>query len=183
VGNLERYQGVQVLLEGFRTMADRQPAQLVIIGGSPAHIDQYQRKVRDWGLSDRIHFLGPRPMADLGWYLGQANVLASPRITGTNTPMKIYSYLDSGTAVLATRLPTHTQVLDDSIACLVKPTADGVADGLVRLLSEPHLRTELARNAKQRVRQKYSREAFERKVHAFYDDVEARLATADLVNR
>ncbi len=183
VGNLERYQGVQLLLDGFRAMADRQPAQLVIIGGNRAHIEQHEREVRDWGLSDRIHFLGPRPMADLGWYLGQADVLASPRVTGTNTPMKIYSYLDSGTAVLATRLPTHTQVMDDRIACLVEPSADGVADGLVRLLSEPRLRTELACNAKQRVKQEYSRGAFERKVHTFYDEVEARLATQGRASR
>ena len=42
-----------------------------------------------------------------------ADVLVSPRLKGLNTPMKIYSYLDSGSAVLATRLRTHTQVLDD----------------------------------------------------------------------
>ena len=48
-------------------------------------------------------------------------MLVSPRLKGLNTPMKIYSYLDSGSAVLATRLRTHTQVLDDGIAYLVEP--------------------------------------------------------------
>ena len=50
-------------------------------------------------------------------------MLVSPRLKGLNTPMKIYSYLDSGSAVLATRLRTHTQVLDDRLAYLVDPGA------------------------------------------------------------
>ena len=56
--------------------------------------------------------------------LGEADVLVSPRLKGLNTPMKIYSYLDSGTAVLATRLRTHTQVLDDRTAYLVDPVSE-----------------------------------------------------------
>jgi glycosyltransferase involved in cell wall biosynthesis len=179
VGNLEPYQGVQLLLEGFRRIAGTRPAQLVIIGGSAADIRDYRHRIRDWGLGGRIHFLGTRPLSSLGWYLGQADVVASPRTTGTNTPMKVYSYLDSGRAVLATRLPTHTQVLDDRVACLVEPEPAAVAAGLDRLLSDPALRAELARNAGELVRQEFSREAFERKVNAFYDNLEARLLTPE----
>ena len=34
---------------------------------------------------------------------------------GTNTPLKIYQYLRSGRPIVATRLLTHTQVLDDEV--------------------------------------------------------------------
>jgi glycosyltransferase involved in cell wall biosynthesis len=179
VGNLEPYQGVQLLLEGFRAMAANRPAQLVIIGGSTASVREHQQRIQDGALDARIHFLGPRPLSSLGWYLRQADVVASPRTTGTNTPMKIYSYLDSGTAVLATRLPTHTQVLDDSVACLVEPNPAAVAAGLDRLLSDSALRADLARNAGALVKREFSREAFERKVNAFYDGLEARVLTPE----
>ena len=44
----------------------------------------------------------------MGVLMAQADVLISPRIKGVNTPMKIYSYLDSGRCVLATDLQlTH----------------------------------------------------------------------------
>ena len=36
----------------------------------------------------------------------------SPRSRGTNTPLKIYQYLRSGKPIVATRLLTHTQVLE-----------------------------------------------------------------------
>ena len=56
--------------------------------------------------------------------MAQADVLVSPRTKGANTPMKVYSYLDSGVAVLATRLPTHTQVMNDETALLAEPTPE-----------------------------------------------------------
>jgi glycosyltransferase involved in cell wall biosynthesis len=115
-------------------------------------------------------------VAALGWYLGQAAVVVSPRTKGQNTPMKVYSYLDSGRPLLATRLPMHTQVLDDDVALLVDPDPGALGDGLAQLLTSEELQTRLARNAKQRVQVAFSRQAFERKVAAFYDLVERELS-------
>ena len=58
------------------------------------------------GIDTRVHLVGQRPVGQIGHYMAQADVLVSPRIQGLNTPMKVYSYLDSGVAVLATRLST-----------------------------------------------------------------------------
>ena len=52
-------------------------------------------------------------------------MLVSPRSTGTNTPLKIYQYLRSGRPIVATRLLTHTQVLDDDVAILTRRRRKG----------------------------------------------------------
>src|SRR5690606_30645805 len=130
----------------------------------------------DLGIAQRVHFLGPRPIEHLGGYLEQADVLASPRVLGTNTPMKLYSYLDSGRAVLATRLPTHTQVLDDSVALLVDPTPEHFGTGLARLLGDAELREVLGRQARQRVQEEYTPQAAKRKLLAFYNLLEREMA-------
>ena len=57
-------------------------------------------------------FAGERPAAEIPAYLLAADVLVSPRSRGTNTPLKIYQYLRSGKPIVATRLLTHTQVLE-----------------------------------------------------------------------
>jgi glycosyltransferase involved in cell wall biosynthesis len=179
VGNLEAYQGIDLLLEAFALTAPQaSDACLVVIGGRPEQIEHYRRRGRDLGIADRAHFIGPRPLAALRGYLEQATILVSPRIHSRNTAMKIYSYIDSGRALLATRLPTHTQVLDDRIALLADPDPASMARGMVRLLREPALRERLAREAKWRVRHEYGPEAFQRKLVAFYDRVEWRLADA-----
>ena len=66
--------------------------------------------------------------------------LVSPRLHGENTPFKVYTYLASGKPVVATRLPTHTQLMDDSIAVLVEPTAAGLAGGIRSVLADPRSR-------------------------------------------
>jgi glycosyltransferase involved in cell wall biosynthesis len=184
VGNLMPYQGIDLLLEGFRLAASRHPtAQLVVIGGSEEDIRSYRGRASRLGIDDRVHLLGPRPSSELGGFLAQATLLVSPRTLGVNTPMKIYSYLDSGSAVLATRLPTHTQVLDDDIACLVVPDPTAMGEGILRLLSDPSLRESLATRARQRVREEHSREAYVRKLNDFYDRVEDRLGSLDVLGK
>jgi len=176
VGNLEAYQGIDLLLEGFaRALRDVPAARLVVIGGAPEAIETYRQIVARMGMGKNVVFAGPRPVERLGDFLQQATVLVSPRSQGTNTPMKVYSYLDSGRPLLATRLPTHTQVLDDDVACLVEPEPEAVARGLVLLLRSEPLRRRLAENARELAQREFTPAAFERKLLAFYEAVARRI--------
>jgi glycosyltransferase involved in cell wall biosynthesis len=176
VGNLERYQGIDLLLQGFRVTLRRLPsASLVIIGGREDDIRRYRAMAAALGIASRVHFLGPRPVQVLSILLRQVDVLVSPRLKGLNTPMKIYSYLDSGTAVLATRLTTHTQVLDDRTAYLVDPEPEALGVGLATLLSDGRLRERLGAKAQAYVREEFSPEAARRKLTSFYDAMEAKV--------
>ena len=179
VGNLERYQGIDLLLEGFRhTLLQMKQARLVIVGGRKDDIDRYGRRATALGIRQAVHFLGPKPVSELGDLLREADVLVSPRLKGTNTPMKIYSYLDSGTAVLATRLRTHTQVLDERTAYLVDPEPLALGTGLATLLGDGSLREGLAARAKDHVQREFTPEAAARKLEAFYTMIEAGLTEA-----
>ena len=175
VGNLEKYQGIDLLIESFREALDTTAAAyLVIIGGSQDDILFYQQRVEQLSMEGRVFFCGQRPVEMLGSYLSQADILVSPRIQGNNTPMKIYSYLDSGKAVLATKLPTHTQVLDDSIACLVAPEKTSMAAGIITLVNNAELRKNLGTRARERVKSEYSLPVFKKKVAAFYQALSLR---------
>lgn len=179
VGNLEHYQGIDLLLDGFRHTLQRLPnAILVIVGGRPDDITRYRQRAAALSIGPRVHFLGPRPIALLAQLLHQADVVVSPRLKGLNTPMKIYSYLDSGTPVLATRLRTHTQVLDDRFAYLVDPTPQALGEGLAALLADRPLRERLALRAKEYVQQEFTPEAARRKLTSFYSVMEGKVAGA-----
>lgn len=179
VGNLEGYQGIDLLLESFHVARGQGvEGNVVIIGGTAEHIDQYRQKVAQLGVENKVFFCGPRPVEQLGGYLAQADILLSPRIQGNNTPMKLYSYLDSGKAVLATRLPTHTQVLTDDIACLVEPTRSAMAAGMVRLLSDPQLCLTLGEKGRKIAQENYSLASFQKKLSRFYLEVTKVLAAA-----
>jgi glycosyltransferase involved in cell wall biosynthesis len=176
VGNLEPYQGIDLLLEAFaRALAEVPEAKLAVVGGAPEHIAHYSRAAKLSGIAGSVHFAGPRPVSQLGACLRRATVLVSPRLEGSNTPMKVYSYLDSGRALLATRLPTHTQVLHEEIAFLADPDPGSMARGLVRLLQDELLRERLASNARQFAQRELTPQAFESKLLLFYDAVARKI--------
>lgn len=173
VGNLEPYQGIDLLLEAFALFPreERQEYGLVLIGGREEDIGRYRKKADSLGIGEQIHFLGPRPVRHLGGYLRQADILLSPRIQGNNTPMKLYSYLASGKALIATRLPTHTQVLDEDIALLCAPEPKAFMLAMHALAEDGELRERIGRAAERRARERYSREAYREKLRRFYLEV------------
>ncbi len=169
VGNLESYQGIDLLLDSFaRASADGSPMRLVVAGGRADDVRRYRARAEALGLGRTVSFLGPQPVGLLAALFEAADVLVSPRIKGSNTPMKLYSYLASGKAVLATDLPTHTQALDPDTACLAAPEPDAFAAGLRRLAADPALRAALGARAAAVAHERHSREAFAREAAALY---------------
>jgi glycosyltransferase involved in cell wall biosynthesis len=176
VGNLAPYQGIGLLLEGFaRALPEVPRARLVIMTGSADLVGQYRSLAESLGIAGSVCFAGPRPVEELGACLRQATVQVSPRVHGDNTPMKVFSCLDSGRPLLATRLPTHTQVLDDEVALLVEPDPGAMGKGIVQLLHDEVLRERLATNARQLVQRDFTMDAFRRKLLNFYDALEERI--------
>lgn len=179
VGNLESYQGIDLLIESFAKIYPLQlNAQLVIVGGTTKQINHYTEKTRSLKCAKGVTFLGPRPVNSLATLLTSADILVSPRTKGNNTPMKIYSYLHSGTPLLATDLPTHTQVLDNSIALLSPPNSDDFGAGLSRLISDSNLRMQIGKRAKEISDELYTVEAFEKQIALLYSQVVRQMGHA-----
>ena len=177
VGNLQRYQGVEQLVRAMSQVPKALDLTLVLIGGTEGDVARMRALVRKLHLDDRVYLLGPRPLAQLTGFLEQADILASPRVRGSNTPMKVYSYMNSGTSILATRILSHTQVLDDDCALLVESNPEELAKGLATLAADEALRARLGAAARRRASERYSVEAFREKVRAAYRTLEA-LGTA-----
>jgi len=177
VGNLQRYQGVEQIVRAMAQLPQALDLTMVLIGGAADDIARMRVLVRKLHLEEHVYLLGPRPLAQLTGFLAQADILVSPRLCGSNTPMKVYSYMNSGTAILATRILSHTQVLDDDCAYLVEPSPQSLAKGLTTLAADDALRARLALAARRRARDRYSVEAFREKVSAAYRTLEA-LGTA-----
>ena len=176
VGNLERYQGIDLLLNSFKlVVAHTAEARLVIIGGASEHIKYYRQRSRQLGIEAQVHFTGKRPVEDLAHYLSQADILVSPRIQGNNTPMKLYSYLDSGKVLLATDLPTHTQVLNPQVAWLAAPEPQEFSQGMLQLIQNQALREQLGVEAQALIAKQHTFEAFSDKLTGLYDWLQMQL--------
>ncbi len=176
IGNLEPYQGMDLLLRAFALFhKTRNEATLVVVGGAPRAIARYQAQAARYGIDEYVRFIGPRPLDCMAGLFHQADILVSPRIRGVNTPMKIYSYLQSGKPILATDLPTHTQVLSSDVAELAPPTARCFAEAMRRLADDPEGRRQMARRAAALAEERYSLPVFERSAGELYQWLETQV--------
>jgi glycosyltransferase involved in cell wall biosynthesis len=163
-GNFEPYQGVDLLVDAAARLTG---AQFLFMGGEPAEIARMAARAAASGA--RCVFAGKRPVSELPLFLAAADVLVSPRRTGANTPFKVYTYLASGKPVVATRIATHTQLLDDSLAVLTEPTPEGLASGVRRALADPAAAAARAQRGRQLIEREYSAARFEEKVRRAYE--------------
>jgi glycosyltransferase involved in cell wall biosynthesis len=160
-GTFERYQGLDLLFDAARVVVRARPdARFVLAGGRPEQIAEARADADRAGVAGAVIFAGQRPAEEIPSFLDAADVLVSPRSTGTNTPLKIYQYLRSGRPIVATRLLTHTQVLSDTVAILTPPTAEGFARGILDALQDPARARAIGSQARELAETKYSYEAY-----------------------
>jgi glycosyltransferase involved in cell wall biosynthesis len=160
-GTFEAYQGLDLLFDAMALVQrDRPGARLVLAGGQPQQVEKAREQVRRAGIVDATIFAGERPASEIPTFLLASDVLVSPRSRGTNTPLKIYQYLRSGRVIVATRLLTHTQVLNDDTAILTGASAAEFAAGIISALADPVRSAAIGERARQLAESKYSYEAY-----------------------
>jgi glycosyltransferase involved in cell wall biosynthesis len=163
-GNFEPYQGVPLLADAAALLPE---LWFVFMGGDADAVAAVRARLAAARAGTRCVFTGTRPPSELPAFLALADVLVSPRIRGENTPFKVYSYMASGKPLVATRIATHTQLLDDTLAILVEPDAEAIAAGIRLALTDPSARKR-AQKARELLEREYSPRRFREKVARAY---------------
>ncbi len=153
-GNFRPYQGLRLLLEAAAEI-DTTDVVFVLMGSRGKDGERTRKRAERLNIIQKVRFIEEVPPDRIPDYLSAADVLVSPRLTGHGIPLKIYSYLRSGTPIVATRITAHTQILDEQTAILVDPDRDHLAEGLSFALSQPEARKR-ALEAKQRADRKHT---------------------------
>jgi glycosyltransferase involved in cell wall biosynthesis len=162
-GNFQPYQGIPLFLEAASKIRDNRII-FVLVGESETAIKLMQKRTEELNIAHKVKFTGQVPPSHMPLYLGVSDALISPRISGTNTPLKIYSFLKSGKPVIATRLWTHTQILNDQISVLVEPDAENMARGISFALFDEEAQKR-AKTAKQMADREYTYSRYKEKIN------------------
>jgi glycosyltransferase involved in cell wall biosynthesis len=173
-GTFEGYQGIDLLLKSVAIVRSTYPnARYVLVGGRPEQVEEQRRLATELGITDMVRFTGQRPLEEMPRYMALADILLSPRSEGTNSPLKLYTYLRSGKPILATNIFSHTQILTPEMASLVPPTAKGLADGALALLQDPEQAKAMGERARLVAEENYSWSAFLEKNRRAYSEFTA----------
>lgn len=163
-GNFESYQGIPLFLEAS-ALVDDKSVVFLLVGGYPLHVEKMKKKASELKISDKVFFTGQVAPSEVPMYIAMADVLVSPRTAGTNTPLKIYSFLKSGKPVVATDLWTHSQVLNEKISILADPDPKSFAQGILFALHD-HRASERALTAKRMAEIEYTFDNYKKKIAA-----------------
>jgi len=171
-GNFEEYQGVDLLLEAIPGVLRARPDASFLLVGAQAG-DDFRLPSRADFPGEAVKVLERQPRDTLAALYELADVLVSPRVAGSNVPLKVFDYLANGGAIVATDIPAHRSVLTHDRAVLVAPTPEGMADGIVRVLGEPELAESMRLSARAFGQKHLSWDAFVDSVRDVYETVGA----------
>jgi glycosyltransferase involved in cell wall biosynthesis len=176
-GHAGPHKGTDTLISMAAAVPD---ASFLIVGVDPESVEARRIGRLAAAVSANNVMLRPRvPIRDVAAYLYAADCLVIPpsdrplgRFRRTVLPMKTFSYLAAGRAILAPRLPDLEEVLTDGVtARLVSPTdVAASARALRQLLADDGLRERLASGALA-ASAPYTWETRARRITKFFDQI------------
>jgi len=179
-GSFVALQALDLLLEALpRVLAAVPGARLLLVGGSEPEIAPLQAMAERLGIAERVILDRAHPQEEMPGYLAAADVLVSPRVQGINPPGKLLSYLASGRPVVATDTLVHNQLLTPECAILTRPDTTGLADGMVRALTDTALTNRMMEASSRTLARLCSKSARE----TAYEEIAAAVRAADTVRR
>jgi glycosyltransferase involved in cell wall biosynthesis len=112
LGLLNRYQGLDILLESIALMKARQRQIHFLIMGFPE--EQYVEKCRELGLEQMVTFTGRIEYAQAPLYLSAGDIAVSPKISLTEANGKLFNYMACGLPTVVFETPINREILGDS---------------------------------------------------------------------
>jgi len=171
-GTFEKYQGIDLLIASFQIVAkELENAFLLMIGGTEKQVEAYRKMVSHHQISKHCALYTRMPQPQVREIVGLSALQVSPRIGGTNSPLKTYEQLANGIPLIATRILSHTQILNEGVCFLVESNPQALAEGMLAALHGPKKCLEKVENAKNLYDKKYSREMYEKKIESLLEQL------------
>jgi glycosyltransferase involved in cell wall biosynthesis len=130
-------------------------ARLVLVGGGPVE-EALRARALELGVSERVHFAGPRPHADVPELLPAFDVALVPAINPYASPLKLFEYMAAARAVVAPDQPNLREVIAQGAnGRLVEPgDRESLLGALTELCADPALRVRLGLAARRTIEER-----------------------------
>jgi glycosyltransferase involved in cell wall biosynthesis len=152
LGVLNRYQGIDLLLEVINILKGRGNAPHFLIMGFPE--DKYRKRAESLGVGELVTFTGRVDYRKTPICICAGDIAVSPKISLTEANGKLFNYMACGLPTVVFDNPVNREILGDAgVYALTGDPAD-FADRIEELLDDPGRMAELSA----RVREKAVRE-------------------------
>jgi glycosyltransferase involved in cell wall biosynthesis len=162
LGNFFHWHDVPTLLSAFNHVLKSYPATRLVLVGDGEHRSEMERRADELGLLHAVRFIGIVPHPEAPKYVAAADIAVVPYPSMQQkmwlSPLKLFEYMASGNAVVASAVGQINQVIQDRRNGLLVPPGDSaaLADALTTLIENPDLRHALGTRARYDAESKYS---------------------------
>ncbi len=112
IGVLNRYQGIDLLLEAIAELRRRGvPVHFLIMGFPEA---KYRRMADDAGIGDSVTFTGRIDYKKAAFYLSAGDIALSPKISLSEANGKLFNYMACSLPTVAFDTPVNREILGDT---------------------------------------------------------------------
>ncbi len=156
LGGLERYKGIDVLVESLLPLSKNAPPFRVVIAGEGPQlmglaplVEVLKERLSELGLADRVDFLPPQPRHARRQLVRTADVVVFPfRYCGCMS--HVLEAMSDGAAVIATEVGSIGERLTHTQNAFLVPADDpaALAEGLEQVLMDRELRNRLRMGAR-----------------------------------
>jgi glycosyltransferase involved in cell wall biosynthesis len=178
VGSFFPWQDIELLLKAFSQITGKYPeARLVLVGDGPQY-SAMTKLAKEINIEKSVRFTGFLPHTEIFEIMGSADIAIAPYKDMKNeyflgSPMKLFEYMASGLAVIATNLGQITEVIrSGENGLLVEAGNVNVLYNAIDLLiRNPDLRMSLGERARTDAVEYYSWEKYINRLEDIYDAV------------
>lgn len=149
-GHLYRWKGVDSLLEVAKNLPD---ISFYFVGGTVSDVQQYAHNYANF---KNVIFTGHVPHGEIPLWQSSADVLVLPNTAREEisahytSPMKLFEYMASARPIVASNLPSITEVIDNNCAFLFEPdNVTALQSAIESVFQNPQAADSKARKARQ----------------------------------
>lgn len=156
-GGLAEHKGVHTAIEAvglLRQYGETRDVSLTLVGGGHPDYEAYLRqRVGSLGLEEHVTFFGRVPREDIAGILADHDVFLFTSTYDEPIARSVMEAMATGLAVIGTPVGGQAEMLEDGVNALVYPVDDALAlaECILRLKSDPQLRTGLANEGRRTV--------------------------------
>lgn len=169
VGRLQPWKGVQYAIEALRLLVPQRKLRL-LISGDGTYRKALEQQAARLGLEDQVTFLGSTPHAQMPRLYAAADVVIGTSFASETFGMALCEALACERPVIATDWMGFQEVVVNEESGLIVPAQDpfALAAAIERILDNPQLGQQLARQGRRHVHQLFTWEAVTDRVEAAY---------------
>jgi glycosyltransferase involved in cell wall biosynthesis len=177
VGSFYQWHDIVTLLNSFVLVLKSNSQTRLVLVGDGTEREKMMQYAKDLGVDHAVQFTGHVTHAEVSRFANVADIAVVPvpamKQTMWLSPMKLFEYMASGKAVVASAMGQIVNVVHDNENGLLVPAGDvdAMTDAINRLIVDPDLRARLGQQARETAVKNHSWEQYLSQLEILFESV------------